>query len=95
MQSNSIGIAIIVLGILGLYLTNTGKLNDIISTVLEPTTKGPSLGKFGLAFVIYIGILSFIDDQNAGYLTGLLVLGGLIYYVKPNSFNNLGVNFTL
>lgn len=69
-----------------LVLNSEGKLAPVGSILIDPTGyTGPNIGtvgQFALAFFLYILLISFLSDEDASWLTFVLVLGALVYNTK-------------
>jgi hypothetical protein len=74
-----------------LVLNSQGKLVPVGQAIFSAPPagySGPTLssaGEFALAFFLYLLIISFLDDKNTEYLTGLLVLGALYWNQKTSA----------
>ena len=76
-----------------LVLNSQGKLVPIGSVIFSPdgytSPTVDSAGTFAVAFFLYLLIISFLDSTETEYLTGLIVLGGLMYNAKTKGANGV------
>ena len=83
-DSKIIAATLILISLVGLYLTQQNKINQVIQVVTDPTTQPnvttkTTLGEYVGGFLVYLLVLSFLDQQSGIWLTIALVLGGLMY----------------
>lgn len=78
---------------MALVLNSQGKLVPIGREVFNPVgydvPNSQRIGNFALAFFVYLIVIAFLDDRNAEYLTGVLVLGALVYNQTQKGENSV------
>lgn len=75
-----VSLFLVVMAATGLWLHSQRKLLPVVTIVFMPGDKGTgvSLGKFAVALIVYLLLLSFLDPQDGLYLTVIVILGALL-----------------
>lgn len=93
-DSKVISILIIALGGFGLLLASQGKLSDAIGILLEKDSdNGTGFGRFVIAFLVYLFVISFMNERSALMTSIVIVAGALIVEkrsgVSPDTITTL------
>lgn len=80
-----------------MYLTSQGKLLPVLDDIAAPSATTLSAGKYALAAIVLLFVLTLIPSQDAAMLVGIIVLGGVYYETRTSGGNiitNLQKSFT-
>jgi len=84
-----IGIFLIIIASFGLYLESNNTFIPMVETIAQPGTTGIKFSEWIVALVVYLFVISSLDDKSAVYLTLVLVLGGIFFDSKKNGKSSL------
>jgi hypothetical protein len=74
---------LVVISLFGLWLNHEGKLQPVVDEITNPATTTPlngvTLSEFGLAFIVYLFVMSLLTPRAGFMFTLVIVLGALFY----------------
>ena len=90
-NSKVIGVFIVLAALIGLWLHSKGKLITTGALITAPMSENDrgKLGRFVIAFLVFILVLSFLNPKDGLYLTILVILGALIINKRQQGNNDL------
>lgn len=82
-DSKIIALVVVLLGLTGLWLEYNNKLTPLIQAISQPIINdkrvNSNIAIFAIAFLVYLFVISFLEADEAGWLTALLVAGALVF----------------
>jgi hypothetical protein len=92
-DSKLFAVFLIILASFGVYLHSQNKLIPMMDVLVRPVDSGNkskiNIGTFLVALVTYLFILSFLNTRDGMILTGVVVMGALIYNNKTMGSESL------